>query len=74
MKAAIPSLTYFAPSTPSPSVVSRDEVDWVVNVFTNDGKRMWYDNKGGAGSFIIDLGAVMPINRFELCRFHLRSK
>ncbi len=74
MKAAIPSLTYFAPSTPSPSVVSTDEVDWVINVFTNDGDRMWYDNKGGGGSFIIDLGAVMPINRFELCRFHLRSK
>ena len=65
VKATLPSLTYFPPSTPSPSVVSTYKVREEYKVLTDDAEFMWYSETEG-GMFIIDLGGVMPINTVEI--------
>ena len=63
--AILPSLAYFPPSTPSPSVVFKYKVTDEDKVLTDDAEFMWYSETEG-GMFIIDLGGVMPINTVEL--------
>ena len=63
--AILPSLAYFPPSTPSPSVVSKYKVTDEDKILTDDAEQMWY-SQTEEGQVIIDLGGVMPINTVEL--------
>ena len=63
--AILPTLAYFPPSTPSPSVVFKYKVTDEDKVLTDDAEHMWY-SETEEGSIIIDLGGVMPINTVEL--------
>ena len=72
--AILPSLTYFPPSTPSPSVVSKYKVTDEDKMLTDDAEIMWYSETWEGGMVIIDMGGVMPINTVELGLVSKRSK